>query len=140
LEYKSAAYHRAAAERARKQRAEATTRWLKERLGNDITQHEQIAEEIERASEPSADDDDPVRKLETNVWDCLAAARSRQTATALFDDILNGNLATSVLVGVGALIAWLLLSPIGRTAANSLIKAGLIAPAPRRWFGRNYGP
>jgi hypothetical protein len=47
---------------------------------------------------------------------------------ALFDDILNGgNLATGVLVGVGALIAWPLLSPIARPASKSLIKAGLIA-------------
>jgi hypothetical protein len=47
---------------------------------------------------------------------------------ALFDDILNGgNLATGVLVGVGALIGWLLLSPIARPASKSMIKAGLIA-------------
>jgi hypothetical protein len=47
---------------------------------------------------------------------------------ALFDDILNGgNLVTGVLVGVGALVAWPLISPIARPAAKSLIKAGLIA-------------
>jgi hypothetical protein len=47
---------------------------------------------------------------------------------ALFDDILNGgNLATGVVVGAGALIAWLLISSIARPAAKSLIKAGLIA-------------
>jgi hypothetical protein len=47
---------------------------------------------------------------------------------ALFDDILNsGNLVSGVLVGVGALVAWPLISPIARPAAKSLIKAGLIA-------------
>jgi hypothetical protein len=55
LQLKSAAYHREAAARARRLRAEATTPWLKEHLENDIAQHEQIAEEIERASEPDGD-------------------------------------------------------------------------------------
>jgi hypothetical protein len=31
---------------------EATTRWLKEQLEDSIAQHEKIAEEIERATEP----------------------------------------------------------------------------------------
>ena len=35
-----------------------TTRRAKEQLQDEIAQHEQIAEEIERASEPSADDVD----------------------------------------------------------------------------------
>src|SRR5207253_4987148 len=52
MEQRSAAYHRAAAARARRLRAEATTPWLKEHLENLIAQHEQIAVEIERASEP----------------------------------------------------------------------------------------
>jgi hypothetical protein len=51
----SAAYHRAAAARARRLRAEATTRWLKEHLEEAIARHEQIAEEMERAYEPDAD-------------------------------------------------------------------------------------
>jgi len=55
MEQRSAAYHRAAAARARKLREEATTPWLKEHLENTITQHEQIAAEIERASEPDRD-------------------------------------------------------------------------------------
>jgi len=55
LEQRAAAYHRAAAARARKLRAEATTRWLKEHLEEAIARHEQIAEEIERVSEPDAD-------------------------------------------------------------------------------------
>ena len=55
MEQRSAAYHRAAAARARRLRAEATTLWLKEHLENEIAQHEQIAAEIERASEPGAD-------------------------------------------------------------------------------------
>jgi hypothetical protein len=55
LEHKSAAYHRAAAARARRLRAEATPRWLKEQLEDAIAQHEQIAAEIERASEPDRD-------------------------------------------------------------------------------------
>jgi hypothetical protein len=54
MERRSAAYHRAAA-RARRLRAEATTPWLKEHLENAIAQHEQIAAEIERASEPDGD-------------------------------------------------------------------------------------
>jgi len=55
LEQRAAAYHRAAAARARKLRAEATTRWLKEHLEEAIARHEQIAEEIERVSDPDAD-------------------------------------------------------------------------------------
>jgi hypothetical protein len=51
LDYKSAEYHRAAAARARRLRGEATTRRVKEQLQDEIAQHEQIAEEIERASE-----------------------------------------------------------------------------------------
>ena len=38
-----------------KLRAEATTRALKEQLEDVIVRHEQIAEEIERASEPDGD-------------------------------------------------------------------------------------
>jgi len=46
---------------------------------------------------------------------------------ALLDDIVNGgNLATGLVVGVGALVAWPLISP-ARPAAKSLIKAGMIA-------------
>jgi hypothetical protein len=55
MEQRSAAYHRAMAARARRLRAEATTRSVKEQLEDAIAQHEQIAEEIERASEPDAD-------------------------------------------------------------------------------------
>jgi len=55
MEQRSAAYHRAAAARARRLRAEAPTRWLKEHLEDAIARHDQIAEEIERASEPDAD-------------------------------------------------------------------------------------
>jgi hypothetical protein len=54
-----AAYHRAAAARARTLRAEATTRWLKDHLEDTITRHDQRAEEIERASEPDADATSP---------------------------------------------------------------------------------
>ena len=47
---------------------------------------------------------------------------------ALLDDIVNGgNLATGLVVGVGALVAWRLISPIARPAATGLIKAGMIA-------------
>ena len=55
LEPRSAAYYRAAAARARRLRAEATTLWLKEHLENEIAQLEQIAAEVERASEPAGD-------------------------------------------------------------------------------------
>jgi hypothetical protein len=47
---------------------------------------------------------------------------------ALLDDIRNGgNLMTGLAIGVGALIAWPLISPIARPLAKSLIKGGLIA-------------
>ena len=52
LKQRLAAYYRAAAARGRRLLAEATTPWLKEHLGAEIARHEQIAEEIERASEP----------------------------------------------------------------------------------------
>jgi hypothetical protein len=55
MEQRSADYHRAAAARARRLRAEATTPWLKEHLENAIAQHEQIAAEIKRASEPDGE-------------------------------------------------------------------------------------
>ena len=48
-------YHRAAAARARRLRAEATTRRLKEHLGEEVTRYERLAEEIERASEPGSE-------------------------------------------------------------------------------------
>jgi hypothetical protein len=51
VEKRSVAYHRAAATRARWLREEATTRPLKDQLADTIAQHEQIAEEIERATE-----------------------------------------------------------------------------------------
>ena len=46
-----AAYYRAAAARGRRLLTKATSPWLKKRLGSEIARHEQIAEEIERASE-----------------------------------------------------------------------------------------
>jgi hypothetical protein len=47
---------------------------------------------------------------------------------ALLDDILEGgNLMTGLAIGVGALIAWPLISPIARPLAKSIIKGGLIA-------------
>jgi hypothetical protein len=52
---------------------------------------------------------------------------------ALLDDIvigdivIGGNVVTSLAVGVGALIAWPLISPIARPLAKSLIKGGVIA-------------
>lgn len=55
MEYGSAAHHKAAAARAQKLLTEATTRWLKEQLADEVARHEQIAEEIERASEPGPD-------------------------------------------------------------------------------------
>ena len=55
MERRPAAYHRAAAARARRLRAEATTQWLKRQLDDAIARHDKIAEEIERASEPDTD-------------------------------------------------------------------------------------
>ena len=52
LEQQPASYYRAAAARARRLRAEATTRRLKEHLGEEVARYERLAEEIERASEP----------------------------------------------------------------------------------------
>ena len=69
MELKSAVYHRAAAARARRLRAETTTPWLKEHLENAIAHHEQIAAEIERAAEPDGDamsqDETPTFSSET---------------------------------------------------------------------------
>jgi hypothetical protein len=55
LEQQPASYYRAAAARARSLRAEATTRRLKEHLGEEVARYERLAEEIERASEPGSD-------------------------------------------------------------------------------------
>jgi hypothetical protein len=52
LERRSAAYHRAAAARARRLLAEATTPWVKEQLAEAMERHDHIAAEIDRASEP----------------------------------------------------------------------------------------
>jgi hypothetical protein len=54
MEHRSAEYHRAAAARARRLLAEATTSWVKEQLAEAMKRHDQIAAEIERASEPDA--------------------------------------------------------------------------------------
>jgi hypothetical protein len=59
LEGRSAAYHRAAAARARRLLAEATTPWVKEQLAAAVANHEQIAGEIERALETDADASSP---------------------------------------------------------------------------------
>ena len=64
MEKRSADYHRAAATRARRLQEEATTRPLKEQLADTIAQHEQIAEEIERASEIGADEEPQKPQLE----------------------------------------------------------------------------
>ena len=49
-------------------------------------------------------------------------------AVALFDDTLKGgNLMTGLAIGVGALLAWPLISPIARPLAKSVIKGGLMA-------------
>ena len=53
MEQRSAAYHRAAAARARRLRAEATTPWLKGHLENAIDEHEQIAEESKALPAPA---------------------------------------------------------------------------------------
>jgi len=52
---------------------------------------------------------------------------------ALLDDVvigdlvIGGNVVTGVAIGVGALIAWPLISPIARPLAKGVIKGGLIA-------------
>src|ERR1700758_4633739 len=55
MEYRSAQYHRAAAARARRLLAEATTPWVKQQLSEAIERHDQIVAEIERASGPDGD-------------------------------------------------------------------------------------
>ena len=52
MEHRSAEYHRAAAARARRLLAEATTPWVKQQLAEAIERHDHIAAEIERASKP----------------------------------------------------------------------------------------
>jgi hypothetical protein len=52
MEHRSAGYHRAAAARARRLLAEATTPWVKEQLAEAMERHDKIAAEIDRASEP----------------------------------------------------------------------------------------
>jgi hypothetical protein len=59
MELTSAEYHRAAAARAQRLRAEAATQWLKAHLDEAIARYEKIAEEIERASEPDVDAGSP---------------------------------------------------------------------------------
>jgi hypothetical protein len=54
MEHRSAEYHRAAAARARRLLAEATTPWVKQQLAEATERHDRIAAEIERASEPDA--------------------------------------------------------------------------------------
>ena len=54
LERRSAGYHRAAAARARRLLAEATTPWVKEQLAEAMARHDHVAAEIGRASEPDA--------------------------------------------------------------------------------------
>jgi len=59
---------------------------------------------------------------------CGAVEADGVMAVALFDDTLKGgNLMTGLAIGVGALIAWPLISPIARPLAKSVIKGGLIA-------------
>jgi len=65
LEHPSAAYHRAAAARARRLRAEATTHRLKQHLEDEIAWHEQKADEIERAYEAGTDAEYP--RADTSV-------------------------------------------------------------------------
>jgi len=55
LEQQPASYYRAAAARARRLWAEATTRRLKEHLEEEVARYERLAEEIERASEPGSE-------------------------------------------------------------------------------------
>jgi hypothetical protein len=55
------------------------------------------------------------------------------SSMALLDDVLNGgNVATGLMVGVGALIAWPLISPVVRSLAKSVIKGRTILLAAGR--------
>jgi len=55
----------AEAARTRRLLAEATTPWVKEQLAAAAAAHEQIAEEIERASAPDADAASPALSIKT---------------------------------------------------------------------------
>jgi hypothetical protein len=55
----SSEYHRAAAARARRLLAEATTPWVKQQLADAIARHEQLATEGELASAPNAGEASP---------------------------------------------------------------------------------
>ena len=55
----SSEYHRAAAARARRLLAEATTPWVKQQLADAIARHEQMATEGELASAPNAGEASP---------------------------------------------------------------------------------
>lgn len=47
---------------------------------------------------------------------------------ALLDDVMKGsNLTTALMVGLGALIVWPLISPIVRSLTKSIIKGGVLA-------------
>jgi uncharacterized membrane protein len=72
--------HRAAAARARKLRAEATTRRLKEHLDDAIARHEQIAEEIEVASEAGADAEAPRDETAASLSDTPELDRGRASS------------------------------------------------------------
>jgi len=61
LEQQSAAHYHAAAKRARRLLAEATTPSVKERLGEEAARYEQIARKIERAFEQEPQDE-PARE------------------------------------------------------------------------------
>ena len=61
LKQQLAAWYRAAAARGRTLLTVATSPWLKERLGAEISRCEQIAEGIERATEPDANGGSPRR-------------------------------------------------------------------------------
>ena len=68
-----AAYYRAAAAQGRRLLTGATTPWLKERLGAEIGRCEQIAEEIEMASEAGADAKPPRDETAASLSDTPGA-------------------------------------------------------------------
>ena len=84
LEQRAAAYHRAAAARARRLRAEATTPWLKEHLEDAIARHERIAAEVESASEPDADEEiELVRRHVDELQSALGELEDAKTLAGL---------------------------------------------------------
>ena len=57
----------------------------------------------------------------------IVSKQRRHNDIVIGDVVIGGNIVTGLAIGVGALIAWPLISPIARPLAKSVIKGGLYA-------------